>query len=103
MKVLLLIGIGMSMLLVIGFASAQLNQNGQIDTSPVDEQENDQCDGLGNCERTCNDDSMDECEGSCNRIEHRNCNRRYGPGDGSGNKGCGPCYGTGYGSENCNK
>lgn len=103
MKILLVIGIGISMLLVIGFASAQLTQNGKTDTSTVEELDNDQCNGLGNCERTCNGDITGECEGSCNRIEQRNCNREYGPGDGMGNKGCGPRDGIGYGSGNCHK
>jgi len=103
MKKLLLIGIGVTMLLVIGFSSAQLSQNEQADTSTVEEPDNDQCDGLGNCERTCNGNSSGECDGLCNHIEQRNCNRGYGPGDGTGNKGCAPRDGTGYGSKNCHK
>lgn len=103
MKVILLIGICMSMLLAIGFASAQLTQNGKTDTSTVEETDNDQCDGLGNCERTCNGDSNGECEGSCNRIEQRNCNRGQGSRDETGNKGYGPRDGTGYESGNCCK
>ena len=90
MKILLLIGIGMSMILVIGFASAQLTQNGKTDTLTTEEPDNDQCDGLGNCERTCNGDSTGICEGSCNRIEQRNCNRGSDPRDGTG-CGSGKC------------
>ena len=103
MKIIPLIGIGVTVLLVIGFASAQLNQNGQTDTSTIEEQKNDQCDGLGNCERICNGDSTGECDGSCNRIEQRNCNRGCGPEDGVGNNGNGPRDGTAYGSKNCHK
>ncbi len=101
MKIILLIGMGMCMLVVIGFANAQLNQDGQDDALTIEEQENDQCDGFGNCEKPCN--SAGECDGSCNRIEQRNGNRGYGPGDGTGNNGNGPCDGTGYGSKNCHK
>ena len=103
MKKLLVIGVGVSMLLVIGFANAQLTQEGKTDNSIVEEPDNDQCGGLGNCERTCNSGSTGECEGSCNSIEHRNYNRGYGPRDGTGNKGCGPRDETGYGSKNCHK
>lgn len=102
MKVLL-IGIVMSFILIIGFASAQLNQNGQNDTSLVDEQEINQCDGLENCERKCNSNCTGECNGSCNHIEQRNDNGGFGPRDDTGNKGRGPCDGTGYGSKNCHK
>jgi hypothetical protein len=103
MKIILLIGIGVTMLLVFGFASAHLSQNEQTDTSIVEEPDNEQCNGLGNCERTCNGTSSGEFDGLCNRIEKRNCNRVYGPVDGTGNKGCGPRDGTGYGSKNCHK
>jgi hypothetical protein len=91
MKILLLIGIGASIFLAIGFASAQLDQNSRTDTSTVEEAGNEHCDGTG------------ECDGSCNNIEQRNGNRGYGPGNGMGNKGCGPRDGTGYGSKNCHK
>ena len=89
LKILLLVGLGICMLVVIGFASAQLTQNEKTDTLTVEESDNDQCDGLGNCERMCNGDSTGECDGSCNRIKQRKCNRGSGPRDviglGSGN------------------
>jgi len=103
LKILLLVGLGICMFVVIGFASAQLTQNEKTDTLTVEESDNDQCDGLGNCERMGDGDSTGECDGSCNCIEHSNYNRRCGRGDGMGNKGKGPCDGTGYGSGNCCK
>jgi hypothetical protein len=92
-KKLLLIGILVTVLLTIGFASAQLNINGQTNTSINNEQGNiEKCGGLGNCERLCNGDGEGKCEGLCQQTEQRNQFRR-----------CGSCDGTGNGLKNCQK
>ena len=104
MKMKLLVGsvTAMVAVLIIGFASAQVNQIVQADDVLDEQQDTVQCDGLGNCYRECTGECTGECDGSCNRLQHRN-GRGYGPGDGTGNNGCGPCDGTGYGAKNCQK
>ena len=103
MKIILLSLIGVIILLVIGFASAQLNQNIQTDSSRFEKPDCDEFDGLRNCEKTCNGNCTGECDGSCNCIEQRNCNEGYGLGEGTCNKRCGPRDGTGNRLGNCHK
>jgi len=102
-KIILLTVIGVIILLVFGIASAQLNQNIQTDSSTFEEPNCNQCDGLGNCERTCNSDCNGECDGSCNCIKQRNCNREYDPGEQMCNKRCSSRNGIRHGSGNCCK
>jgi hypothetical protein len=103
-KIIFLIIIGVSMLFLIGFTSAQFNQNIQTDSSGAEEIKNYKCNVSGNCERTCNSICSSECDESCNQIEQRNCNRGYGLRDGTcNNRGLGPRDGTGFGSGNCRK
>jgi hypothetical protein len=70
-------------------------------TCNIEESQCNQNNCLRNCERTNSEESVGECNGSCNRLRENNYYGGHGPGDGSGNKGNGPRDGTGYGSKNC--